>query len=85
VDDRKIVQTLKKSPPSDCYLHSLKAVGVKVHPQTVNNRLPAMGYRGHFAKCKPLISVKNRKARLGFAKSHANKPVLFWEKVVWTE
>ncbi len=36
-------------------------------------------------KCKPLISTKNRKARLEFAKKHKGEPVEFWNRVLWTD
>jgi hypothetical protein len=31
-----------------------------------------------------LISLKNRKARLQFAKKHPKEPQEFWKKVLWT-
>jgi hypothetical protein len=48
---------------------AVKNTGVTVCDQTVRNRIHAAGFMGHRARCKPLISAKNRRARLEFAKS----------------
>lgn len=64
---------------------TLQEVGVSVSDQTVRNRIHEAGLRGYRAKKKPLISAKNRKARLEFARNHVDKPVSFWDKVIWTD
>ncbi len=33
----------------------------------------------------PLVSLKNRKARLEFAKRHLKKPSQFWNNILWTD
>ena len=40
-----------------------------------------MGY----TRCKPLVSLKNRKARLKFAKKHLKEPMKFWDNILWTD
>ena len=42
-------------------------------------------YRGRTTRCKPLMSQKNRKSRLWFAKKHLKEPQEFWNKVLWTD
>ncbi len=53
----------------------------------VNNqeRLHQSEYRGFTTRCKPLVSLKNRKARLEFAKRHLKKPSQFWNNILWTD
>lgn len=86
-DDRKIVRSINKNPKATAtdLANIMKESGVHIHPQTVRNRLHSVGYRGSIARCKPLISVKNRKARLEFGKTYASKPIEFWNKVLWTD
>jgi len=40
---------------------------------------------GFTTRCKPLISLKNRKARIDFAKKHLKKPAQFWNSILWTD
>ena len=42
-------------------------------------------YRGFTTRCKPLVSLKNRKTRLEFAKQHLKKPLQFWNNILWTD
>ena len=42
-------------------------------------------YRGFTTRCKPLVSLKNKKARLEFAKQHLKKPSQFWNNILWTD
>lgn len=56
-----------------------------VNPQTIRNCLHRAGYNGRVARRKPLISEKNRKKRLEFAREHANKTNAFWETVIFSD
>ena len=58
---------------------------MKVSVSTVRRRLHEQKYRGYTRRCKPLISKKNRKARLDFAKKYRDEPHKFWDKVLWTD
>lgn len=86
-DDRAIVRMVKKNPKITAteVNQVLKASHVNVTDQTVRNRLYAAGLKGCRARCKPLISQKNKKARLEFAKNYVDKPLSYWEKVLWTD
>lgn len=42
-------------------------------------------YRGHTTRCKPLISSKNQKARLEFARKYRDEWQKFWKKVLWAD
>uniref|UniRef100_A0A8C5MSN8 Transposase Tc1-like domain-containing protein n=1 Tax=Leptobrachium leishanense TaxID=445787 RepID=A0A8C5MSN8_9ANUR len=64
--------------------NTLQEVGVCVSKSTIKRRLHQSEYRGFTTRCKPLVSLKNRKARLEFAK-HLTKPSQFWNKILWTD
>ena len=36
-------------------------------------------------RCKPLVSLKNRKTRLEVCQTTSKKPVQFWNNVLWTD
>ena len=87
VDDRNIVRAVKKDPKTtvvDISNH-LQRRGVKVTLSAVRRRLHEQKYRGYTRRCKPLISKKNKKARLEFAKKYRDKPQKFWDNVLWTD
>ena len=52
---------------------------------TIKRRLHQRKYRRFTTRCKPLVSFKNRKARLEFAKKHLKEPVQFWNNILWTD
>ena len=59
------------------YLHdivqkedSLGVVGVSLSKSAIKTRFHKSRYRGFTIRCKPFISLKNRKARLEFARAH---------------
>jgi len=86
VDDRNIVRAVKKDPKTTVsdISNNLQRAGVKVSLSTVRRRLHEQKYNGYTRRCKPLISKKNRKARLEFAKKYRDEPQKFWDKVLWT-
>ena len=71
VDDRNIVRAVKKNPKTSVsdITNNLHRTGVKVSQSTVQRRLREQQYRGYTTRCKPLISSKNRKARLNLQRS----------------
>lgn len=85
--DRKIARAVKINPKTTVseICNGLKSAGTNVSKSTVRRRLREQGYRGYTARCKPLISAKNRKARVEFAKTYRNHTKEFWEKVLWTD
>lgn len=87
VDDRNIVRAVKKTPKTSVsdITNDLHSAGVKVSQSTVGRRLREQKYRGHTTRCKPLISRKNQKARLKFAKKYRDQPQKFWNTILWTD
>lgn len=58
---------------------------IVVHPRTICRALNNEGYHYRIPRKKPLISEKNRKLRLEFAKKHINKGMDFWKLVLFTD
>uniref|UniRef100_A0A8C5M9G9 Transposase n=1 Tax=Leptobrachium leishanense TaxID=445787 RepID=A0A8C5M9G9_9ANUR len=87
VDDRRILSLVKKTPFTTVghIKNTLQEVGVCVSKSTIKRRLHQSEYRGFTTRRKPLVSLKNRKARLEFAKQHLTKPSQFWNKILWTD
>lgn len=64
---------------------SLASVNVNVHDSTIRKTLGKNGIHGRVPRRKPLLSKKNIKARLTFAKTHLDHPQSFWNNVLWTD
>ncbi len=87
VDDWRILSLVKKTPFTTVgqIKNTLQEVGVCVSKSTIKRRLHQSEYRGFTTRCKPLVSLKNRKARLEFVKRHLKKPSQFWNNILWTD
>ncbi len=60
-------------------------MGLHLSAQTVRNRLSGFGLKGRVARKTPLISVKNRKKRLQWARDHSSWEAKDWRKVLWSD
>ncbi|KAK3510736.1 hypothetical protein QTP70_021327 [Hemibagrus guttatus] len=60
------------------------SIKVSVHDSTIRKRLGKNGLHGRVPRQKPLLSKKNIKARLSFARKHLDDPQDFWENTLWT-
>ena len=58
--------------------------GASVYRTTISRTLHRAGLYGRVAKKKPLLSVKNKKARFEFAKRHVGDSPNVWRKVLWS-
>ncbi|KAG2467586.1 TCB1 transposase, partial [Polypterus senegalus] len=87
VDDRRIISMVKRNPftTANQVNNTLQVVGTSISKSTIKRRLHESKYRGCTAGCKPLISLKHRKARLDIAKEHLKKPAQFWKNILWTD
>lgn len=83
VDDRRILSLVKKNPRQ--VKNTLEEVGVSLSKSRIKRCLHECKYRGFTTKCKPLVTFKNRKARLDFARKHLKKPPQFWNQILWTD
>lgn len=60
-------------------------LGLSVSRFTVGRRLRAAGLNGRIPVRKPLISNKNRAARLRFARMHQHWRIADWKKILWSD
>ncbi len=64
---------------------SLASIKVSVHDSTIRKRLGKNGIHGRVPRQKPLLTKKNTKARLTFAKKYLDYPQDFWANILWTD
>ncbi|KAK3527102.1 hypothetical protein QTP86_010826 [Hemibagrus guttatus] len=84
---RQLIQEVTKDPTTTSkeLQASLVSVKVSVHDSTIRNRLGKNGLHGRVPRQKPLLSKKNIKARLSFARKHLDDPQDFWGNTLWTD
>ncbi|XP_062849643.1 zinc finger protein 638 [Trichomycterus rosablanca] len=84
---RKILIQVKANPhiTSRELQTSLAASGINVHASTIRRKINRHGIHGRVARRKPLLSRKNKVARLNFAREHLDKPEAFWKSILWTD
>ncbi len=63
---------------------SLASIKVNVHDSTIRKRLGKNGIHRRVPRQKPLLTKKNTKARLTFAKKYLDYPQDFWTNIMWT-
>lgn len=87
-DERYLVRKSKANP----FLSAPKLaaiaeseLGKTVCPQTIRNMLHRAKLNGRRVRVKPLISNRNKKVRLEFAKTHRSKDFSFWKQVMFTD
>lgn len=86
--DRNILRVSRQNPclsAVDIKRQLSEEDGVTISESTVRRRLQAGGLHGRRPAKKPFISVKNRKARLEFAKKHLHWTRRQWENVLWSD
>ena len=84
-DDRRL---LRLSAANPCLVSKQLAnewAGVHASAVTVRRRLLAAGVRSCLAPRKPALSIKNKRARLQFARTHATWSIAQWQQVIWTD
>ncbi len=62
---------------------SLASIKVSVHDSTIRKRLGKNGKHGRVQRQKPLLTKKNTKAYLTFAKKYLDKDI--WANILWTD
>lgn len=60
-------------------------LNIKVSNETIRNVLRKNNFHCRVARNKPLISKKNKRLRLEFAKEHENKGMDFWNRVIFSD
>uniref|UniRef100_A0A8C5QBU4 Transposase n=1 Tax=Leptobrachium leishanense TaxID=445787 RepID=A0A8C5QBU4_9ANUR len=84
---RYLKRRVEKSPrvTAEELRKDLSDVGTEVSAQTIRRTLRNEGLHARTPRRTPLLSPKNKKSRLQYAKSHVDKPQKFWDSVLWTE
>jgi transposase len=83
-DDSRILRESTNNPRNNAQQVGEQS-GVDVSTKTVHRRLKDRGLNPCVAAKKPLISKRNKKLRLLWAKEHVVKPIWFWRKIIWTD
>ncbi len=84
---RRLIQEVTKDPTTTSkeLQASLASVKVSVHGSTIRKRLGKNCLHGRVPSRKPLLSKKDIKAHLSFARKHLDDPQYFWENTLWTD
>uniref|UniRef100_A0A8C5N0N9 Transposase n=1 Tax=Leptobrachium leishanense TaxID=445787 RepID=A0A8C5N0N9_9ANUR len=84
---RYLKRRVEKSPrvTAEELRKDLSDVGTEVSAQTIRRTLRNEGLHARTPRRTPLMSPKNKKSRLQYAKSHVDKPQKFWDSVLWTD
>ncbi|KAK3510334.1 hypothetical protein QTP70_002516, partial [Hemibagrus guttatus] len=84
---RQLIQEVTKDPTTTSkeLQASHASVKVSVHDCTIRKRPGKNGLHGRVPRRKQLLSKKNIKARLSFARKHLDDPQDFGENTLWTD
>lgn len=63
----------------------MQELDVNLSTSTIKNRLRENNLFGRIARHKPNVSEKNGKTSLAFAKHHLEKPLHYWNNVLFTD
>ena len=66
-------------------ISDLQTQGTTLSARTIRWHLNKMGRYDRRPRRTPLLTQRNKKARLEFAKTYLRKPKSFWENVMWTD
>ena len=77
VDRRKSASSVKIDIESE--------LGITISEQTVPRRLHEIGFKGRVTRKKPYVNKVNRGKRLEYAKTYREKPLDYWDNVLWTD
>ncbi len=83
---RLIQDVIKEPRTTSKELHaSLASIKVSVHDSTIRKRLGKNSIHWRVPGQKPLLTKKNTKVRLNFAKKYLDYPQDFWANILWTD
>ena len=84
VIQRKIKVDRRKS--ASCVKAEVEAeLGIAISEQTVRRRMHEVGLNGRVARKKPYVSKVNRGKRLEYARNYREKPLGYWDHVLWSD
>ncbi len=59
--------------------------GVTISRDTIRRTLQRNGMHGYRPRKKPLLKPRHKKARLEFARAHADKDEDYWDSILWSD
>ncbi len=80
---RRVLQ--EQEPLGQNFRKTLHQAGTVVSKKTISNALNRHGIHARSPRKTPLLNKKHVEARLKFAKEHLEKPVDYWETIVWSD
>lgn len=83
-EDTLIVRQIKVKPNTSS-TEIKDQLNLNVSTKTIRRRLHETGFTNRVSIKKPMISAKNKKKRLEFAKKYVDMPLSFWKSVVWSD
>ncbi len=86
-EQQRLIQEVIKEPrtTSKELQASLASIKVSVHDSTIRKRLGKNSIHWRVPRQKPLLTKKNTKACLTFAKKYLDYPQEFWANILWTD
>ncbi|GBP11148.1 Transposable element Tcb1 transposase [Eumeta japonica] len=87
-ESKQIVRKVKENPKktsTEIAAEVKHEFGKAIHPMTVRRVLHEANYSARVARRKPLVSLINQKKRLNYAKEFSNKPISFWDEVLFSD
>lgn len=83
-EDKLIIRKVQKDPFISA--RSLRSeLSLSVSLRTIQRRTVEGGFPAYRSAKKPLISIKNRRARLEFAKAHINWTISKWRTILFSD
>ena len=77
VDQRKLASNVKAEVEAE--------LGIAISEQTVRRRMHEVGLNGRVARKKPYVSKVNKGKRLEYARTYREKPLGYWDHVLWSD
>jgi transposase len=65
--------------------NNLQESNINISRATVHRRIKELKFSSYKAKSKPLLTLKQRKKRLDWCRTHKQKDQHFWRKIFWSD